>query len=67
MSHTWGMSTTHVALTAHLVRPEGSNDDAMLAEMSHELHHRSGVEHTTLQIERDEAVANCATAPAGSI
>jgi len=65
--HIWGMSTTHVALTAHLVRPEGTNDDAMLADVSHVLHHRFGIEHTTLQIERDEAVANCAMASAGAV
>ena len=65
--HIWGMSTTHVALTAHLVRPDESNDDALLAEAGHELHHRFGIEHVTLQIERDESVANCATAPEGSI
>ena len=65
--HIWGMSTTHVALTAHLVRPEESNDDALLAEVGHELHHRFGIEHATLQIERDESVANCAMTPAGTI
>lgn len=58
--HIWGMSTTHVALTAHLVCPEISNDDKMLSEASHELHHRFGIEHMTLQVERDEAIASCA-------
>lgn len=57
--HIWGMSTTHVALTAHLVRPGSTNDDKMLSETSHQLHHRFGIEHVTLQVERDEAVASC--------
>ena len=65
--HIWGMSTTHVALTAHLVRPSASNDDALLAQAGHDLHHRFGIEHVTLQVERDEAAASCAVAPEGSI
>ena len=59
--HIWGMSTTHVALTAHLVRPGSTNDDTMLSEAGHQLHHRFGIEHVTLQVERDEATASCAT------
>ena len=58
--HIWGMSTTHVALTAHLVRPGSTNDDTMLSEAGHQLHHRFGIEHVTLQVERDEAIASCA-------
>ena len=65
--HIWGMSTTHVALTAHLVRPGNSNDDGLLAQAGHDLQHRFGIGHVTIQVERDEAVANCAVAPEGSI
>lgn len=61
--HIWGMSTTHVALTAHLVKPELENDDRLLAEACRELHDRFGIEHATLQIERSEVVARCAQAP----
>lgn len=49
--HIWGMSTTEIALTAHLVIPEGHPGDAFLAKVTHDLHDRFGIEHATLQIE----------------
>lgn len=57
--HIWAMSTTETALTAHLVKPSLTNDDALLADAQHELHERFGIEHVTLQIERNAAAANC--------
>jgi cobalt-zinc-cadmium efflux system protein len=50
--HIWGMSTTHVVLTAHLVIPERTVEDALLFDISRELHDRYGIEHSTLQVER---------------
>ncbi|MBS1723441.1 MAG: cation transporter [Armatimonadetes bacterium] len=50
--HIWSMSTTEVALTAHLVVPDESDTDTLLATLSQELHDRFGVEHPTIQIER---------------
>lgn len=61
--HIWGMSTTHVALTAHLVKPVVENEDRLLAEGCRELHDRFGIEHATLQIERDAGAARCAQVP----
>lgn len=61
--HIWGMSTTHVALTAHLVKPDVTNEDQMLAGACRGLHGRFGIEHVTLQIERNEGAASCAQAP----
>lgn len=52
--HIWGLSTTEAALTAHLVVPDGTFDDARLAAVSRELHDRFGIEHPTLQIERGD-------------
>lgn len=49
--HVWAMSTTENALTAHIVIPTTQDDDALLKSTSHELHHRFGIDHTTLQIE----------------
>ena len=49
--HVWGMSATETALTAHVVLKERICDDAMLAKISDELHHKFGIEHTTLQVE----------------
>ncbi|MEO8449098.1 MAG: cation diffusion facilitator family transporter [Gemmatimonadota bacterium] len=60
--HIWGMSTTHVALTAHLVKPGVADDDKFLDGVCHELHHRFGIEHSTLQIERGEGGVPCALA-----
>lgn len=52
--HIWGLSTTDVALTAHvvLVRPELDNEwsDAM----KHELHERFGIAHATIQLESSD-------------
>jgi cobalt-zinc-cadmium efflux system protein len=48
--HIWPMSTTETARTAHLVMP-GGHDDAMLHELAHELEHRFGIGHATVQVE----------------
>jgi cobalt-zinc-cadmium efflux system protein len=60
--HIWAMSTTETALTAHLVMPAGNPGDAFLIETCHELQHRFGIGHATLQIETSIDV-ECALAP----
>ena len=54
--HVWALSTTATALTAHLVRPDGS-DDQLLADTAEGLRKRFGVDHFTLQVERSDAAA----------
>lgn len=49
--HVWPISTTETALTAHLVMPDGLTADRFLHEIAHELHHRFGIGHPTIQIE----------------
>ena len=49
--HVWPMSTTEVALTAHLVMPGRLASDSFLREVAASLEHRFGVHHVTLQIE----------------
>ncbi len=49
--HIWPMSTTQVALTAHLLIPAGHPGDAFLDDAQHRLAHEFGIGHTTLQIE----------------
>ncbi|MBA3962113.1 MAG: cation transporter [Chthoniobacterales bacterium] len=49
--HIWGLSTTEVACTAHVVKREAQLDDRLLKEIAHELHERFGIEHTTIQFE----------------
>jgi cobalt-zinc-cadmium efflux system protein len=57
--HIWGMSTTETALTVHLVKPDGSIDDAFLAEVEHTLHDRFGIMHPTIQLEQGAAEHSC--------
>jgi len=61
--HIWGMSTTTSALTAHLVKPDASDDDALLRRVSTELHQRFGIEHTTVQWERSADSQPCVGCP----
>lgn len=49
--HIWPMSTTESALTAHLVMPGTRPADAFLHDVAHELEHRFGIGHPTLQVE----------------
>ena len=49
--HIWGLSTTETALTAHLVMPEGCNDD-FLDNIVHTLKEQFFIHHSTLQIEQ---------------
>lgn len=58
--HIWAMSTTRVALTAHLVMPDGNND-VFLSRLQEDLEHRFGIGHTTFQIEKEQVEANCKT------
>ncbi|MCA3256380.1 MAG: cation transporter [Alphaproteobacteria bacterium] len=57
--HVWATSTTEVALTAHLVRPDGDLDDAFLRETRHALAHDFGIGHATLQVERGACPDGC--------
>ena len=59
--HIWAMSTNETALTAHLVRP-GGTDDTFLHGVCEELSHRFNIHHATLQIESSGEV--CKLAPA---
>lgn len=57
--HIWPLSTTSVALTAHLVRPDTAPPDALLHGLAGELHHRFGIDHTTLQCEQGNGGPTC--------
>ncbi|MBK8121112.1 MAG: cation transporter [Sulfuritalea sp.] len=58
--HVWGMSTTDIALSVHLVMPGGHPGDAFLANLAHELHDRFEITHPTIQIELDGLDHGCA-------
>jgi cobalt-zinc-cadmium efflux system protein len=57
--HIWAMSTTEVALTAHLILPKGHPGDRFLVEAAEVLHHRFGISHSTLQIEQGNSAESC--------
>ncbi len=57
--HIWAMSTSQIALTAHLVMPEGNADDAFLREATRILHDRFEIVHVTLQVVRAPFVPPC--------
>lgn len=50
--HIWPLGAGEIALTAHLVRPRGDDNDAFIDTTLHALDHRFGINHATLQIER---------------
>jgi cobalt-zinc-cadmium efflux system protein len=50
--HVWAMGAAASALTAHLVRPEGGDDDAFLQGVCGQVERRFGIGHATIQIER---------------
>ncbi len=52
--HVWPMSTTEVALTAHLVMPGRPAADSFLRDIAASLETRFGVGHATLQVESGE-------------
>lgn len=65
--HVWAMSTTEIALTAHLVRPDLVNDDGLLSQAVEDLKHRFNICHVTIQIERSVEDADCGQSADGTL
>jgi cobalt-zinc-cadmium efflux system protein len=61
--HIWAMSTTENALTAHLVMPGDAYGPAFLGEVCKSLHDVFHIEHSTLQVEPENAPSPCRLAP----
>jgi cobalt-zinc-cadmium efflux system protein len=57
--HIWAMGTSHVALTAHLVMPEGNTDDGFLVEATDQLHEHFEITHVTLQVVKTPFSPSC--------
>ncbi|MBT8382375.1 MAG: cation diffusion facilitator family transporter [Ignavibacteria bacterium] len=57
--HVWAMSTTEIALTAHLVIPGETKNDFFLKEICGELQNKFGIVHSTIQIEKSAQNATC--------
>jgi cobalt-zinc-cadmium efflux system protein len=58
--HIWAMSTTQIALTAHLIMPKGFSDE-FISELQEKLEHEFGIGHTTFQIENERIEKECKT------
>ena len=56
--HIWALSTTRNALAAHVVS-DAPDMDALLARLHGGLAERFGIEHSTIQIERNDCHAAC--------
>ncbi|HZK75818.1 MAG TPA: cation diffusion facilitator family transporter [Candidatus Kapabacteria bacterium] len=59
--HVWGMSTTQIAMTAHVIVREEVAHDALIFTICTAMRDRFGIEHTTIQIER--GALECELAP----
>lgn len=57
--HIWALSTTSVALTAHLVIPDRGVEEALLGTLTPRLKQRFRIDHATLQIERHRCEHGC--------
>lgn len=62
--HVWAPGTTQVALTAHLVMPEGPASDAFLQDATKRLLDRFRIGHVTLQVESSPCMHGCEEAGA---
>lgn len=52
--HIWGLGTTDVALTAHVVLRTQARAGKLLREINHELHERFEIGHATIQFEAED-------------
>jgi cobalt-zinc-cadmium efflux system protein len=50
--HVWPMSTTEVALTAHVTAPKGLGA-SVLADAQHDMTHRFDIAHSTIQVDAE--------------
>jgi len=49
--HIWGISTTQVALTVHLVKIDGTIDNELLTRIENDLRNEFQIDHATIQLE----------------
>ena len=52
--HVWPLSTTEVALSVHLITVDDSLDNDFLPKLQQQLHDRFSIEHSTIQVERQD-------------
>jgi len=56
--HIWGMSTSQVGLTAHLIMPQNPENN-FISDLQKELKNEFKISHTTFQIENKISEENC--------
>ncbi len=61
--HIWGLSTTEIALTAHLICDDVRAGEALLPEICAEIREDFGIGHVTIQIETPAVAGLCALRP----
>jgi len=61
--HIWAMSTTEIALTVHLIKPDAVIDDLLLVQINNELREKFGIQHTTVQFECGNVSHPCKQEP----
>ena len=61
--HIWAMSTTETAITAHLIKPDGEIDDALLCRIKEEMDARFSINHVTIQCECGDSAYPCEQEP----
>ena len=61
--HIWATGTSHIAMTAHLVMPQGHADDVFLKHATDQLHDRFEITHVTLQVMKEPFTPACAEHP----
>jgi cobalt-zinc-cadmium efflux system protein len=59
--HVWAMGTSEIAMTAHLVMPEGHADDVFLQNATRQLHDGFEIEHVTIQVMKVPFTKPCAS------
>ena len=65
--HVWAMGTAEVALTAHLVIPDGGGGDAFLRQVTDALQRQFRIGHVTLQVVREPFGIACGALPAATL
>lgn len=64
--HIWGLSTTEIALTAHLIRDDAALDHPLLLQACAAARHH-GIGHATFQLESPAMANDCALRPDGVV
>lgn len=65
--HIWSMSTTEVAMTAHLVAPWEKCSPRMLADVAKDMEHKFKIGHCTIQLEPVAHGDDCEQAAIGAV